>query len=70
MAISPLHGVLAGRLQESHPGQIVVGGLTFFLPDGEPCRAKIGEAVEVFFREQGGRREVTKIITRYSDSLS
>jgi hypothetical protein len=46
-----------------------VGGLTFFLRDGEPCHAKIGQAVQIVFTEQDGRREVKKIITRFSDSL-
>ncbi len=62
-----LHGVLAGRLQESHPGRIVVGGQTFLLRDGQPCPAKIGQAVQVVFTEHDGRREVAKIITRYAD---
>jgi hypothetical protein len=44
-----------------------VGGLTFFLRDGEPCYAEIGEHLQVVFTEQDGRREVAKIIRRYSD---
>ena len=46
------NGVLAGRLQESHPSRIVVGGQTFFLRDGQPCPAKIGEPLQVVFTEQ------------------
>jgi hypothetical protein len=44
-----------------------VGGQTFFLRDGQLCHAKIGQAVQVVFTEQDGRREVTKIITQFSD---
>ena len=62
-----VHGVLAGRLQEAHPGRIVVGGLTFFVRERETCHAKIGEHLQVVFAERDGRREVAKIIRRYSD---
>jgi len=60
MATSPLHGVIVGRLKESHPAWIVVGDLMLFL-DGEACHHEIGTTLQVVYVEKGGRSHVKSI---------
>ena len=57
---TPLHGVIVGRVKESHPHWIVVGDRVFFL-DGEACHHKIGMTLQVVYLEQDGRSHVKRI---------
>jgi hypothetical protein len=61
MASSPLHGLIVGRLMESHPAWIVVGDLMLFLRTGEPCHYQLGTTLHVFYIEQNGRSAVQNI---------
>jgi hypothetical protein len=61
MATSPLHGVIVGRLKESHPQWIVVGDVMVFLQPGEGCHYKIGTTLQVVYVEQDGRNDVESI---------
>lgn len=61
MATSPLHGIIVGRLKESHPAWIVVGNRMLFLRAGEPCHYKIGTTLHVFYIEHDGRNDAANI---------
>jgi len=58
---SPLHGVIVGRLKESHPRWIVVGDHMLFLRAGDECFYKIGTTLQVVYIEQDGRHNVESI---------
>jgi hypothetical protein len=62
MTSSPLHGVVVGRLTESHPAWIVVGDHMLFLRSGEACHFKIGTTLQVCYIEQDGRSDVQSIM--------
>jgi hypothetical protein len=61
MTTPPLHGVIVGRLKESHLNWIVVSNLLMFLPPGEACHYRIGTTLQVVFVEQNGRSDVKSI---------
>jgi hypothetical protein len=61
MTTPPLHGVIVGRLKESHPRWIVVGDQMLFLRAGEDCHYKIGTTLQVVYNEQDGRSHVENI---------
>jgi hypothetical protein len=61
MATSPLHGVIVGRLKESHPRWNVMGDQMLFLRDRDECFYKIGTTLQVVYNEQDGRRQVESI---------
>jgi hypothetical protein len=60
MTTPPLHGVIVGRLKESHPHWIVVGDLMLLL-DGEACHYGIGTTLQVVYIEHDGRSHVKSI---------
>jgi hypothetical protein len=62
MTARPLHGVIVGRLKESHPRWIVVGDHMLFLRAGEGCHYKIGTTVQVVYIEQDGQSDVKSIM--------
>jgi hypothetical protein len=62
MTTSPLHGVVVGRLTESHATWIVVGEHTLFLRLGEACHYKLGTTLQVCYIEQDGRSDVQSIM--------
>jgi hypothetical protein len=58
---SPLHGVIVGRLKESHPRWIVVGDHMLFLRAGDECFYKIGTTLQVVYIEQDGRWRASRL---------
>jgi hypothetical protein len=61
MTTLPLHGVIVGRLTESHPQWIIVGDLMVFLRTGEGCHYRIGTTLQVVYVEQDGWSDVESI---------